>query len=82
MKEVEEALAAKTAAERVVAGARGGLAGAAEETKNLKPWSYSDSQYWEQRHAKSRESNETYEWYTGYPEEALREVNHRPSRVV
>ena len=81
VKERDEALAATVAARRAVADARGGLAGAAGETRNLKPACYGDSRYWEQRHAKSREGGETYEWYTGYPEEALREVgwmNNRP----
>lgn len=81
VKERDEALAATAAARRAVADARGGLAGAAGETRNLKPACYGDSRYWEQRHAKSREGGETYEWYTGYPEEALREVgwmNNRP----
>lgn len=69
-----DALKAHAAARRAVEGARGDLAGAAMEARNLKPEGYSDSRYWEQRHAKSREGDETYEWYTGYPEEALREV--------
>lgn len=57
-----------------MAAARAAVASAAVETMNLKPESYSDSGYWEQRHAKSREGDETYDWYTGYPDEALREV--------
>lgn len=55
--------------------ARAAAASAAMETMSLKPESYSDSGYWEQRHAKSQEGDETYEWYTGYPDDALREVN-------
>lgn len=75
----EAALAASVAAERALAGARGALAGAAEEARSLKPESYGDPRYWEQRHAKNREEDETYEWYTGYPEEALRQVSRRRS---
>lgn len=64
----QEEAAAKTAATRAA------VASAAVEAMNLKPESYGDSGYWEQRHAKSREEDETYEWYTGYPDDALREV--------
>ncbi|CAM9589057.1 unnamed protein product [Scytosiphon promiscuus] len=44
------------------------------------PESYGDSDYWEERHARSRENDETYEWYTGYPGEALRKAFPRSVR--
>lgn len=47
---------------------------AARDAMNLSPKSYSNSAYWERRHAKSRDSGQTYEWYTSYPDEALRKV--------
>ena len=69
-----DVLAAKAAIGKMLADAQRDLAGAVAEAKNLKPESYGDSRYWEERHAKSRERGDTYEWYTGYPEEALQEV--------
>lgn len=68
LKRIEEMTAKNVAA-------RAALASAAMEAMSLKPESYSDSGYWEQRHAKSREGDETYEWYTGYPDDAMREVH-------
>lgn len=74
LKEVEETKAKLMAAGRRLASAKGDVAGAVLQTKNIQSESYGDWGYWEERHAKSREHGETYEWYTGYPNEALREV--------
>lgn len=51
-------------------------AAAANAAQSLNPKSYDDADYWEERHAKSRDSGETFEWYTGYPDEALQKVTY------
>lgn len=69
--------AAREATEKAIANAAAARTDAARaigDATRLSPESYSDAGYWEERHAKSRESDETYEWYTGYPDEALRKV--------
>lgn len=35
---------------------------------------YREPSYWEKRHAKDSLDGTTYDWYTAYPERALREV--------
>ncbi|CAM9958554.1 unnamed protein product [Ectocarpus sp. 4 AP-2014] len=49
-------------------------AAVATAARSLNPKSYGDAVYWEERHAKSRASGETFEWYTGYPDEALQKA--------
>lgn len=49
-------------------------ASALGEMKGLDPGRYGDAAYWEERHAGDRRTGHTYEWYTDYPEEALRQV--------
>lgn len=51
-------------------------AAAATAARSLNPKRYGDADYWEERHAKSRASGETFEWYTGYPDEALQKVTY------
>lgn len=63
-----------------VAAARADVARAAADAVRLTPKRYGDSDYWEERHAESGKNDETYEWYTGYPDKALRKVRQVGSR--
>lgn len=72
-----DAALAREARDKIAAGvtaARAAVATCLQKVTALTADRYGDPAYWEERHAKGRRDEATYEWYTDYPDAALRQV--------